>query len=187
VSREGDERQLTRATAFHLLRAHTTRCVSSNHLFPEPLPSGFNPDRGFSFVFTLWPAASAASTFFPKPLPPGLNQDRGFSFVITFVACCVSSIHLFSEPLPPELNQDRGFSFFRAKERKSPQKKERKPGLRVRRKKKLRTQDAKDSLRPRNSCPVFGGFISPNPAKPKLQIANRSALPHFSPVFLSSI
>ena len=53
-------------------------CVSSIHPFPEPRPPEFNQDRGFSFIFTPWPAASAASTFFLNRCRRGSTKTAVF-------------------------------------------------------------------------------------------------------------
>jgi hypothetical protein len=72
----------------------------------------------------MWFAASAAATLLNRFRR--IQPRRRFFFHPTYVVCCVSSSHSF-KPLPPGFNPDGGFSFFRAKERKSPRKKERKP------------------------------------------------------------
>ena len=78
-----------------------------------------------------------------SPLPSRRNPDGGFSFFRSHLRGLQRQLQPLPSPLPSRFNPDGGFSFFRAKERKSPRKKERKPGATAN-VKRLFTRVAKD-------------------------------------------
>ena len=78
---------------------------------------------------------------FPAPLTPvSIYAAVSLSSHPVWVAASAAT-HLFLTT-DVSLNQDGGFSFFRTKERESPRKRERKPGLRIRRRKKTPSASA---------------------------------------------
>ena len=98
---------------------------------PSPLSSRHNSYGGFSFFRSRPRGLRCQPQPLKSPLPSRLNPDGGFSFFRSRLRGLRCQPQPLNSPLPSRFNPDGGFSFFRAKERKSPRKKERKPGCPV--------------------------------------------------------
>ena len=119
----------------------------------------FNPDGGFSFFRMNLSLFVVPTTNNISNHRCRFKPGRGFSFIQP--SLCVASATHNSFTIAVSLNPDGGFSFFRTKERKSPRKKERKPC--VRRKPKRRSRSEPCLFNQLVQHRAKRRFISPNP------------------------